>query len=86
MKNLEKDKQSKHDDGYFDNCPICQAMKKAGIKMQRYDDSSSNDGVWEGGFSAAKVNLKELKEAFKKARDQGAIVGGEWFEGGEEGE
>jgi len=24
--------------------------------------------------------LEELKEAFKKAKEQGAIVGGEWFE------
>ncbi|PIV43476.1 MAG: hypothetical protein COS26_00445 [Candidatus Nealsonbacteria bacterium CG02_land_8_20_14_3_00_40_11] len=25
---------------------------------------------------------EELKEAFKKAREKGAIVGGEWFEEG----
>jgi hypothetical protein len=24
--------------------------------------------------------LSELKEAFKKAKDNGAVIGGEWFE------
>ena len=27
-----------------------------------------------------KPTLEELKEAFRKAKEQGAIVGGEWFE------
>jgi len=27
-----------------------------------------------------KPTLAELKEVFKKAKEQGAIVGGEWFE------
>lgn len=46
MKKLDQTKKSNHDDGYFDDCPICQAMKKAGIKMQRYGDGSGNDDVW----------------------------------------
>ena len=29
--------------------------------------------------------LSELKEAFKKAKDNGAIVGGDWFEENKEG-
>ncbi|MDZ7798263.1 MAG: hypothetical protein U5L76_01445 [Patescibacteria group bacterium] len=72
-KKIEKDKANHHD-GYFDDCSICQAMKKAGIKMR---DISDDD------FYATEVkpeNLKEIKKAFKKAQDKGAIVGGEWFE------
>lgn len=46
---------------FFDDCPICQAMKKAK----------------EEGRSP---NLAELKEAFQKAKEQGAMVGGSWFE------
>lgn len=83
MGNLNKSKKSNHDDGYFDDCPICQA-KKMGIKMERYSDDTGSDGVWEEGFSAAKINpkdLEELKKAFQKAKNQGALVGGEWFEG-----
>ena len=30
-----------------------------------------------------KPTLAELKEVFKKAKEQGAIVGGEWFEEGQ---
>lgn len=89
MKKPIQSKKSKYDDGYFDDCPICQAMKKAGIKMERHSDRVSNDSIWEEGFSAAKVtpkDLKGLKEAFKKAKEQGVIVGGEWLEGGEGGE
>lgn len=49
----------KNEEGFefFDDCPICQAMKegKAGTE-------------------------EELKEAFRKAKEKGAIVGGKWFE------
>lgn len=41
---------------FFDDCPICQAMK---------------DG---------RTSLEELKDAFREAKEQGYIVGGEMFE------
>jgi len=41
----------------FNDCPICQAMKKG------------KTGTLEG-----------LKESFRKAREKGAMVGGEMFE------
>ena len=47
----------KKDDFEFDDCPICQAMKKG--------EAST---------------MKELKEAFEKAKEQGAVVGGKMFE------
>lgn len=46
---------------YFDDCPICQAMKKAE----------------ENGRS---LTISKLKEAFRKAKKKGAIVGGEFVE------
>lgn len=76
-------KRSNHDDGYFDDCPICQAMKKAGIKMQKNSDGAANDDVWEEGFYASKIkpkDLEQIKEAFRKAKGQGALVGGEWLD------
>jgi len=75
MKKSKSSKKSKnHDDGYFNDCPICQAMKKSGIKMQAVSDDE---------YYAAKIkpeNLKKIKKAFRKAKDKGAMVGGEWFE------
>ena len=49
--------RKKEDFDFFDDCPICQAMKegKAGT-------------------------LEELKAAFQKAKEKGAMVGGEIFE------
>jgi len=49
------------DEEFFDDCPICQAMKLA--KEQGREPT-----------------LEELKEVFKKAKEGGAMVGGEWFE------
>lgn len=49
------------DDDFFDDCPVCQAMKFA----------KENGRM---------PTLSELEEAFKKAKEKGAIVGGEWFE------
>jgi len=46
---------------FFDDCPICQAMKAA------KEDNRE-------------ISLSELKAAFQKAKDNGAVVGGEWFE------
>ena len=45
---------------FFDDCPVCQAMKAA-----------------QG--QGKEPTLEELKEAFKKAKEGGAMVGGEWF-------
>ena len=56
-----KNKNSKKDEEFFDDCPICQAMKAA--KEQGREPTE-----------------EELKEAFKKAKEQGAIVDGKWFE------
>jgi len=49
------------DGDFFDDCPVCQAMKLA----------------QENGRMPTE---EELKETFKKAKEKGAIVGGEWFE------
>ena len=58
---MPKNKKTKHGEDFFDDCPICQAMK---VAKDRGKDLSE----------------KELIEAFKKANEGGAIVGGEWFE------
>lgn len=49
-----------NNEDFFDDCPICQAMKAA-----------QKEG--------RKLTLEELKEAFKEAKEKGALVGGEWF-------
>ena len=49
------------DNDYFDDCPICQALKKA--EKEKKD-----------------LSKEEIMEAYKKAKKQGAIVGGKWFE------
>jgi len=46
------------DGDFFDDCPVCQAMKLA----------------QENGRMPTE---EELKEAFQKAKEKGAIVGGE---------
>jgi hypothetical protein len=56
---FEEPNQSGEED-FFDDCPICQAMKRA--KEQ-----------------GRELSEKEMKEAIKKAKDAGGIVGGEWF-------
>ena len=48
------------DEEFFDDCPVCQAMKAA-------QDSGKE------------LTVKELKDAFKKAKEGGVLVGGEWF-------
>lgn len=45
---------------FFDDCPVCRAIKAAKEKGKE-------------------PTLEELKEAFQKAKDNGAVVGGEWF-------
>lgn len=49
------------DEDFFDDCPVCQAMKFARDHGRM-------------------PSLSEMRKAFQKAKDQGAIVGGEWFE------
>jgi hypothetical protein len=59
------------DDNYFDDCPVCQAMKKMGVKQRvMYDE--------EGVIYVAPLHPKQiaaLKEAFRKAGKQGGIIG-----------
>lgn len=47
------------DEDFFDDCPICRAMKAA-------------------KELGKEPTLEESKEAFKKAKEEGATVGGEW--------
>jgi hypothetical protein len=35
---MKNKRNLKQDDGYFDDCPVCQAMKGAGIKMNKASD------------------------------------------------
>lgn len=76
MKNLNQTKKSKsgHDDGYFDDCPICQAMKKEGIKMQRYSDGTGNDGVWDKGFYTTPIDPKKTEKIKKIFKQHGGVV------------
>jgi len=67
---------------YFDDCPICQAMKKMKLKEKMLYDTG-DPGVFENTTRVAKLDkeqLEELKEAFRKAKENGAMVGGEWFD------
>ncbi|MBU2037120.1 hypothetical protein KJ866_02910 [Patescibacteria group bacterium] len=57
----KKPKSKKEDDFFFDDCPICRAMKAA-------EKEGRN------------LNEAELKEAFGRAKNKDAMVGGEWFE------
>ncbi|KKR72661.1 MAG: hypothetical protein UU81_C0010G0006 [Microgenomates group bacterium GW2011_GWC1_41_8] len=52
-------------DFYFDDCPVCQAMKKEGIKMQRVDDDYDKN-LYENGFSMAPITKRQVK-IIKKA-------------------
>ncbi len=64
----------KKDDGYHDDCPICQTMKKMGIRQKAVDI--------DGPTYITPVHPKQaeaLKAAFKKAKEQGGIVGGPFF-------
>jgi hypothetical protein len=64
-----------NDEPFFDDCPICQAMKKMGIRPMRVDP--------EGKILITLVHPKlaeALRPAFRKVREQGGIVGGPMFE------
>lgn len=56
-----KNMENKNGEMFFDDCPICRAMKAAQERGRE-------------------LSLEELKEAFQEAKDQGGVVGGEWFE------
>ncbi|HNR81162.1 MAG TPA: hypothetical protein PKK37_01875 [Candidatus Pacearchaeota archaeon] len=53
--------ENKNGEIFFDDCPICRAMKAA--QEQGRD-----------------LSLEELKAAFQEAKNEGGVVGGEWFE------
>ena len=60
MKTKKSKAKSKNRSGeweFFDDCPVCQAEKRAQA-------------------AGRNATMMELKEAFRKAKDQGAIVGG----------
>lgn len=61
MENKKMPKGGNKQEDFFDDCPICQAMKAA---QERGKD----------------LSLEELHQAFAKAKEGGAIVGGEWFD------
>jgi hypothetical protein len=68
-------RQLKNDEPFFDDCPICQAMKKMGIRPMRVDR--------EGKILVTPIHPKlveALKPAFLEARRQGGIAGGSMFE------
>lgn len=52
---------------YFDDCPICQAMKRLGLQgeITNLDELTPSQEF-------------ELIKAFKKAKELGHKVGGEW--------
>jgi len=65
----------KSNEPFFDDCPICQAMKKMGIRPMRVNA--------EGDTFVTPIHPKiaeALRPAFRKAREQGGIVGGPIFE------
>lgn len=53
---MKNPKKSKDEFEFFDDCPICQAMKEG------------------------KNSMEDLEKAFREAKKQGAVVGGELFE------
>lgn len=65
----------KIDDGYFDDCPLCQAMKNMGIKQQAVDD--------EGEMYITPIHPKQaeaLKNAMREAQKKGFPAGGNLFD------
>lgn len=56
-----------NDEDFFDDCPVCQAMKFA-----------KERGRW--------PTMSELLKAMEKAKKQGAVVGGKWFEKSDQSE
>lgn len=65
MTQLPKGTSPAKDDGLFDDCSICQAMRAAAARGR----GPTSD---------------ELRKAFKQAKDAGGMVGGEWFDAGQE--
>ena len=64
----------KKDEPFFDDCPLCQAMKKMGIKQNPVDDG-------EGVSYVTRLHPKQaeaLKNAFRDTAERGYPAGGEW--------
>ncbi|RJQ28032.1 hypothetical protein C4577_00180 [Candidatus Parcubacteria bacterium] len=57
IKKKKEKAQEMQEDDYFDDCPVCQAMKKAQEEKRS-------------------PTMSEMKQAFKKAKEQGAVTGG----------
>jgi len=67
--------QTLKNDPYFDDCPICQAMQKMGIRPKAVDS--------EGEILITSLHPKQmeaLKAVFREAAERGGIVGGPFFE------
>lgn len=65
----------KKDDIHLDDCPICRAMKKIGIRPQAVDPA--------GNILITPLHPKQmeaLRSAFLEAEKQGGITGGPFFE------
>ena len=75
--------------GGVDSSVAAALLKRAGVDESRSSPRFANARVFDdcpicqamkvaqGG--GKELKLEELKEAFKKSKEKGAIVGGEWF-------
>lgn len=55
-------------------------MEKENKKEEFFDDCPICRAMKAAKEQERELTSEELKEAFRKAKEQGAIVGGEWFE------
>lgn len=55
-------------------------MEKENKKEEFFDDCLICRAMKAAKEQGRELTSEELKEAFKKAKEQGAIVGGEWFQ------
>lgn len=56
---------------YFDDCPICQEMKRQGIKMESAGDDQKED-LWSFGLGISKIpkdKVEKIKDAFEKTKN-----------------
>lgn len=64
----------KKEDGYHDDCPVCQAMKKMGIRQEVMNI--------DGPTYITPIHPKQmeiLKAAFEEAEEKGGMIGGTFF-------
>ncbi len=54
-------------------------MEKKKSKKEEFDDCPVCQATKAAQEQGRELTLEELKEAFRKAKEKGAIVGGEWF-------